>query len=475
MKRRDFLKGAASLVIPAQGFAQSGPPAVSARVARLAAQPGRVPLVGAPHPPTEVWCFNGSVPGPVLRVRQGEKLRVEVTNRLSETTSVHWHGVRVPNAMDGVPGVTQEPIAAEGGTFVYEFAPPDAGTYWYHPHSRSYEQVDRGLAGALVVEEPDAPRVDRDEVWVLDDWRLRRDAAIQDDYLSPMDLSHAGRIGNTVTLNGRIAERFELRAGERLRLRLVNVANARTFGLQFTGHRPIVVAYDGHPVRPHEPAGGTVVIGSSQRVDLVLDATGKPGEKHTVRDVFYPRQAFRLLDLAYRDEPPLESRGPVGELPANPLPEPDPEAAQKHEIRISGGAMSREMPQEGWMQRAAREMRRSLGAREADPMWAINGVAITGEHVHAPLFTARRGSSVVLDFRNDTAWPHPMHLHGHAFRVLSRNGKPNALREWRDTILLAARQSATVAFVADNPGDWMLHCHVLEHQAAGMMASFRVD
>ena len=452
MKRREFLRLAAA-ALPGCAALPNEPAPFS-----LVAQAGRVALVGDPHPPTDVWCFNGRVPGPVIRARQGERLRVVVANQLAETTSVHWHGVRVPNAMDGVPGLTQAPIAAGGGTFTYEFALPDAGTFWYHPHSRSYEQVDRGLHGALVVQEREPPAVDRDELWVLDDWRLRRDASIADDFLHPRDASHDGRIGNTVTVNGAIAERFEMRAGERVRLRLVNVANARTFGLQFAGHRPMVVAYDGHPVEPHEPAGGTVVIGSAQRVDVILDAAGKPGEKHVVRDVGIPRQAYRLLDLAYRDEGAAAPRGPIKALPPNPLPEPDLGRAVTHEIRISGGAMG--------------------GAPPSTPgaMWAINGVAVVGEHHHhQPLLHAKRGTTVVLDFRNDTAWPHPMHLHGHAFRVLTRRGQPNPLREWRDTVLLGAREAATVAFVADNPGDWMLHCHILEHQAAGMMATFRVD
>ena len=452
MNRRRFLQIAAA-ALPGCAAAPKEPPGLS-----LVAQSGRVSLVGHPHPPTDVWCFNGIVPGPVIRARQGERFRALVTNRLAETTTVHWHGVRVPNAMDGVPGLTQPPIAARGGTFAYEFTPQDAGTFWYHPHSRSYEQVDRGLHGALIVEEREPPAVDRDELWVLDDWRLRKDASIADDFLHIRDISHDGRVGNTVTVNGTIVEQLAVRAGERIRLRLVNVANARTFGLQFAGHRPVIVAYDGHPVEPHEPTNGTIVIGASQRVDVILDAVGDPGEKHVVKDVGIPRQSYRLLDLAYRDEARLPPRGPVRRLAANPLSEPDPARAVTHEIRITGGAMG--------------------GPRPALPgaMWAINGVAIVGEdHLHEPLLRAKLGSTVLLDFRNDTAWPHPMHLHGHAFRVLALAGKPNRRREWRDTILIGARESATVAFVADNPGDWMLHCHILEHQAAGMMATLRVE
>ncbi|MGH6919795.1 MAG: multicopper oxidase family protein, partial [Geminicoccaceae bacterium] len=185
----------------------------------LGARPGRAHLVGAPLPETAVWSYNGVVPGPELRLRQGEHVQITVENRLGEATTVHWHGLRVPNAMDGVPHLTQQPIAP-GETFVYEFDVPDAGTYWYHPHQRSYEQVGRGLYGPLIVEEREPVLVDRDATWVLDDWRLLQDAQISDDFGNFMDSSHNGRVGNTVTVNGRILETFGVRAGERLRLRL---------------------------------------------------------------------------------------------------------------------------------------------------------------------------------------------------------------------------------------------------------------
>jgi FtsP/CotA-like multicopper oxidase with cupredoxin domain len=174
-------------------------------------------------------------------VRQGARLKIVVENRLAEETTVHWHGLRVPHAMDGVPHLTQPPIAP-GARFVYEFAVPDAGTYWYHPHQRSSEQVGRGLSGPLIVEEREPIQVDRDLTWVLDDWRLLPDAQINPDFDNFMDASHNGRLGNTVTVNGRIPETFAVRAGKRLRLRLINAANARIFGLELEGHRPTVVA-----------------------------------------------------------------------------------------------------------------------------------------------------------------------------------------------------------------------------------------
>jgi FtsP/CotA-like multicopper oxidase with cupredoxin domain len=156
MNRREFLVASASLVL--------GPGGALGQSKALRASVTRQNLVGAAHPSTEVWSYNASVPGPELRFRQGERLRVEVENALPAQTTVHWHGIRLPNAMDGVPELTQAPIAANGGRFVYEFGLPDAGTYWYHPHLGDGEQLARGLYGALIVEERDPPAVDRDVV-----------------------------------------------------------------------------------------------------------------------------------------------------------------------------------------------------------------------------------------------------------------------------------------------------------------------
>ena len=155
ISRRSLLRGSASLVATLPLL--SGPKAIAGikpiKEFSLTAAPSRLPLVGPPYSDTEVWCYSGRVPGPVIRVRQGQRVRITVENRLAEETTVHWHGVRVPNAMDGVPHLTQKPIAPKE-SFVYEFDCPDAGTFWYHPHQRSFEQVGRGLYGPLIVDEP---------------------------------------------------------------------------------------------------------------------------------------------------------------------------------------------------------------------------------------------------------------------------------------------------------------------------------
>jgi FtsP/CotA-like multicopper oxidase with cupredoxin domain len=424
----------------------------------------RQSLVGAGHPKTAVWSYNGSVPGPELRFRQGDRLRIEVENALGVDTTVHWHGVRVPNAMDGVPHLTQPPIAAKGGRFTYEFELRDAGTYWYHPHLGSPEQVGRGLYGSLIVDEAQPPALDRDVVWMLGDWRLDREARIVADFGNFMDASHAGRIGNTVTVNGAIRETFELRAGERIRLRLVNAANARIFGLEFRGHDPTVIALDGQPVAPHRSEGGRIVLGPSMRADVLLDATGEPGRSYTVADDFYPRRAYRLLDLRYSSErlPGGRSGAPLPKLAPNPLAEPELAAASRHRIEFGGGMMGN-MPGMGMMG----SMHRMA--------WTVNGKPMPDNgHAHEPILKLALGRSYQLELVNDTQWNHPIHLHGHVFRVVSRDGKPTRHREWLDTVLLPPRSRAEIAFVADNPGNWMLHCHVLEHQASGMMAVVRV-
>jgi len=452
--RRDFLRAALGLgaaTLTSVGWAASAPTRV------LRAREAQSALAGNAYPATDVWSYDGAIPGPLLRYRQGERLRVEVENALPDPTTVHFHGIRLPNAMDGVPHLTQPPIEP-GARFVYEFDLPDAGTYWYHPHLGSPEQVGRGLSGALIVDEASPPAVDRDLVWLLSDWRLDAGARIVANFGNFMDASHAGRIGNTVTVNGEVREAFDVVPGERVRLRLINASNARIYGLEFRGHDPMVVAYDGHPVEPHRPAGGRVVLGPAMRADLILDMKGDAGKHYPVVDDFYPRMAYRLLELRYADSP---RRGRAGEalpkLAPNPLAEPALDRAERHQIVFGGGMMGR--------------MPRFASARGM--AWTVNGKPIK-DHDAEPILALAQGRSVILELVNDTLWAHPIHLHGHVFRVLSRDGRSAPHREWRDTVLLAPRERAEIAFVADNPGGWMFHCHILEHQDAGMMAVIRI-
>ena len=428
----------------------------------LTAGPAAVPIVGGKLPDTKVWAYNGVTPGPEIRVRQGDMVRVLARNNLEQPTTVHWHGIRLPNAMDGVPDLTQAAIPP-GGEFSYEFQAVDAGSFWYHPHVNTSEQIGRGLSGALIVEEKEPIKVDRDVTWIIDDWRLRDTAQIDESFGQGMQMSHGGRIGNTVTINGRIPTEFAVKSGERIRLRLINVANARTFGLKFGKLEPKIIALDGQPVTPHGPVNGRVVIAAAQRVDLIIDMSGAPGETVQVIDDYVRGREYEFVTIAHDGGKPLRDSpldAPIA-LPRNPLPEPViDDQAQRELIVLSGGAMGRMPPGvDKFIQQGQ--------------YWFLNDLPAKGREGE-PIFTVKKGRTCVIGMVNETGWEHPMHLHGFAFRVLSRNGRPNMRGEWLDTVLVGRGETVEIAFVADNPGDWMFHCHILEHVAAGMSCVLRV-
>jgi FtsP/CotA-like multicopper oxidase with cupredoxin domain len=465
MKRRDFLKGAAGgvawLVAPLRVTGGE-----ATRVFELQAQEGMTRLHSESTVGTAVWQYNQQTPGPVIRVRQGERLQIPFHNRLAQPTSVHWHGLRIPNPMDGVPGMTQSPIEPDG-QFLYDFSPPDAGTFWYHTHNRSWEQMARGLQGALIVEEREPIQVDQDLVWVVDDWLIDEDASIDESSLGNLhDWAHAGRLGNLLTVNGKVRPEYPAIRGERIRLRLINVANARTMSLRFTAVSPRVIAIDGQPVEPVELPNRELLLASGQRMDLILDMDMDPGGRSMLEyftgDQSLTAASFKLDPKRVLRERPLVS--PI-RLPENPLNRSlDIPNALQLDLKIEGGAMGR--------LREARFDGRTLPIRELikeKKIWAMNGNAGLPK---SPLFTAKRGQSVVLKMANDNSWPHAMHVHGHHFR------NPDADRglagAWRDTVLLAAGERTRMAFVADNPGKWLIHCHMIEHQAGGMVTWFEV-
>lgn len=439
---------------------------------RLRASGGKAQLSGAGPRQTSIWAYNGSLPSPTLRVKQGQPFRAVVENALEQDTTVHWHGIRVPNAMDGVPGLTQQPIRP-GESFAYEFTPPDAGSFWYHPHANSLEQIGRGLAGLLIVEEREALAVDRDLAWLLQDWRLTEQLEIAARFGAFMDAAMAGHIGNVITINGAAPADLNVRAGERIRLRLANAALARTMALQIEGHRPIVIAIDGQPCEPHEPENGRLMLGPAMRLDIVLDMQGEPGKRYAIVDSFYEGLSYELTGLAYDAASPLRSSPPESSiaLPRNPLPEPDLAAALRQDIVLQGGMMGG-----GKLAGVGGMKGQAMPGMNGGPVWAINGTSMTGDGMAGmePLFTLARGQSCQLTMRNETAWWHTMHIHGFTMLVLSLNGQPVAYRQWQDTVLMAPKDVIECAFVADNPGDWMLHCHITDHQMAGLMTVFRV-
>ncbi len=447
----------------------------------LIAAPARVRLVPDARPETPVWAYNASVPGRLIEAKQGDRLEIDFGNGLSDPSTVHWHGIRIANAMDGVPFLTQEPVAP-GRRFRYAFDVPDAGTYWYHPHLGTPEQVGRGLYGALIVHEPDPPAVDRDLVWMVDDWRLDGQARIVDDFYDWSDVAFAGRVGNTVTINGREHHEEAVARGDRIRLRLVNAANARMVALHFGSLPAWIIALDGHPLESPQrlDSKSNVFLGSGQRADLIVDVVGVAiGDRIEVLDRLRADRPSAIARLVVRAATTRTALSPSRQrmrpkaLAPNRLPEPT--ASERLHVRmVMDGGMMRE-PSVPWTERAARRMRRWSGRPEADPSWSINGKAHMSHGREHPFeFIAEQGRTVEIAFENHSSHWHPMHLHGHAFRELTRNARPVPGTPWRDTTMVAPRETLVVAFVADNAGDWLIHCHILEHHAGGMGTQFRV-
>ena len=473
LDRRRFLMAAATIPVAAIGTAAftrgaAGAVPLPDGFARLRAAPATTRIVPAHMAgPTEVWAFEGAAPGPAIRVRAGGRVRMRLENGLPQDTSVHWHGIRIDNAMDGAAGLTQEPVAP-GETFDYDFVAPDPGTYWYHSHDRSWEQNARGLHGPLIVEEAEPwGGADREVTLVVDDWRLLETGQIDaESFGAMMDWAHGGRLGNVLTVNGRYRPEIAVRAGERIRFRLINAANARIMGLAFEDCPTTTIALDGHAIAPRAETG-PVVLAPAQRADVVVDLTGAPSSRGVLA-VDTDEGSFEIATLAYSSEAPV--RETFGEIV--PLPDTmrhaalDLPGALRAELLMEGGAMgSMSSAMMGGRRMGMREM---MGQRR---VWAFNGVA--GD-MDVPLATVPRGRTTVFTIRNDTRWPHAMHLHGHHFKVLSRDGAPDPRGDWRDTELMGAGETIEIAFDATNPGRWLLHCHMLEHQAGGMITWFEV-
>ena len=426
-------------------------PAGTLREFEITAAPADVPLGEGRI--TKMWAYNGTVPGPTLRVRLGDIVRVRFTNHLPQPTTIHWHGVRVPNAMDGVPGVTQPPVQP-GESFTYEFTPKDAGTFWFHPHVRASEQVERGLYGVLVVEDADPPKFARDETWVLDDVLLGPDGEIYPEFDTRHDLAHDGRWGNVVLVNGRSVPELKLAPGERIRLRLLNTSNGRVLRPDFGALDARVIAVDGQYVEKPFPMG-TFEMAPGNRVDLDLAAPPSlAGTRVTVKDRF-TRREIDLAEVAVGGGDAAAAKdvaAPAGTrlAPDFPATSADPPRLEMRLNAVAGGP---------------------LGIQ-----WTINGEAMDRdhhEHAHTryplPLHEPSR-----VRFVNESYRLHPMHLHGMFFRVLARNGAPAEESFTRDTVLVHAQETVDVVVVPADPGTWMAHCHVLEHAEAGMMTLLEV-
>lgn len=462
LSRRAFLStalGAATLPLMRLSAVAAGPNSIE-----LVAKKSQINLAGPGSPASTLWTYNGVSPGPLLRAKRGEVLAIRFKNELDEPTSVHWHGIRIKNAMDGVSGLTQDPVPP-GESFDYEVNLPDAGTFWYHAHNESWKQVAMGLYGPLIVDEDDAPAfaAANDITLVFDDWRLGRDGTFDAASLgSVMDWAHQGRLGNYLTVNGVSQPTLSVPAGQWLRLRFINAANSRilAFSPKKLGGR--IIALDGQPVtNPGAEAADRISLGPAQRMDLVV----KFDQEGTIPIEEITGDPFMTASLQVTAATEATSAGDAPRLSPAQIAEPDLANAQQFEMSLDGGAMS--------MASLTYNGRRlgGMSMMTEKQMWGLNGIANMSAD---PFFSVPSGQTVVVTTINRTNFSHAMHTHGHHFRIVERNGQKLAQDAWRDTFLIAPREEVKIAFVADNKGKWLYHCHMLEHAAGGMTTWFAV-
>jgi FtsP/CotA-like multicopper oxidase with cupredoxin domain len=435
-----------------------------ARDFRLVAEAGDVEV--APGSVYETWLYGGQLPGPEIRVREGERVRVVLENRLPEATTVHWHGVPVPNAMDGVPDVTQAAVAP-GDAFVYDFVAAPAGSYLYHSHAGL--QLDRGLVGALVIEER-TPHVeyDRDYTLVLDDWlpsapepaSARAMAGAQD--MRGMMQRMMGPQGMMIhdparpqyaalLVNGRTPDdppALDVRRGERVRLRFLNLASATSFRVAIAGHPMVVTHADGRPVEP--VTVDALRIGMGERYDVVVEASN-PGvwTLAAASELGMPEPARAILRYV-GSRAVLPGRGEL------------PEALERGRVLELADLRSLEIGEDAPLPADRTfELMVAWGMMMAPADWTIGGQ----RYPDADALDIREGERVHVRVRNMSPIDHPMHLHGHFFRVG---------RALKDTVAVPAHMgTATLEFTAENPGDWLFHCHNLYHMEAGMARVLR--
>lgn len=425
MNRRQFLASASALALLPRAVL-AGQDALHLKAEAVVQQ-----VLPQGEGATAMLGFNGSMPGPELRMRRAARVEVEVENGLEEGTAVHWHGIRLENKMDGVPVLTQE-LINPGARKTYSFVPPDSGTYWYHSHYISNEQVARGMMGPLIVEDDTPPDVDHDITVLLSDWQMQEDGSLVEEYTDMHSVAHGGYMGNFAR---GFLSKSQVRVGDRVRLRLINAATNRIFPVQVSGVTGQVVALDGMALATPRPLD-EIILAPAQRADLIIDVLGSVGFDMVTRD-----GSYRLADLAAEGVNTDRQAGPV--LALSPPELPLPATPTQHlTLKMMGGAMS--------------------GRHGGDNIWAFNDISDLHDD---PFGSFERGETVRISMVNDTSFPHGIHLHGHHFYEVNADG---TLGDLRDTTLVNAGESRDIICVFDNPGNWLLHCHMLSHAIGGM-------
>lgn len=457
-RREIMLSAGAALALPRLAFAAGEPVQITASV-----KPQTLPTAVGP---SDLWLYNEKFPL-VLRSRRGEPFRAVFHNQLTEHSTIHWHGVRVPYRMDGVPYFTQDPVKP-GERFTYEFSPPDPGTFFFHPHCNTVEALGRGLAGVLIVEDPrDQGLFDSEHVLVLKDWRVRHDGSF-DDFMTDAGAARAGSFGDLRTVNGQANPTITVRPGARVRLRVLNVDPTRIPQLSLRGAAGRIIATDGNACEPIALNGWR--LGPAMRADIGFIAPEKSGAEIILEDVFSTRPRSLAKIVTAGDG--LRSTKAALRLPPPELPQPDLKAAAKLDIQLLAGHADPAI--EAWAKQSGMSVDDLCLTQKV--FWSINRQSWPGsahDRKSPPLFELKSGRSYVAELFNGTPHQHPMHLHGHTFRVLGSSER-DLPAHWADTVLVRPKERVRIAFVAGEPGDWMFHCHIIEHQETGMMAYFRV-
>ncbi len=429
------------------------------RTYTIQAQPAKIDLGGGEA--FAAWTYNGQSPGPEIRVKEGETLCVILENGLPQPTSIHWHGLPVPNAMDGVPGLTQTAVPP-GGRFVYEFTARPAGTYFYHSHQGL--QLDRGLAGALVVEEArPIGGWDREYTLMLEDWvaaagngpaARRRRSPSGRGMMGRRGMMRGGRGGplleplyDAYAVNGLaypFARPLTVKKGDKVRLRLINASAASIYDLALAGHRLTVTHSDGRPVAP--ATFDVVRLGGGERYDVEFIAENPGSWLLQAWDSGLGESGLSV---------PILYEGVQRAAPTPPRFHRGLSLCTYPELRAAQAVPITSEP-DLWY-------RQLLSGGMHSPYWGINGRL----HPNSETLPLGLGQRVRLGYRNHSHMPHPMHLHGHFFRVVNPD-LPRELWIFKDTVIVEPMRGLQVEFLADNPGRWLHHCHNLYHMEAGM-------
>lgn len=408
---------------------------------------------------TLLWRFSIEERVTVLRARQGSELKVRIVNNLDREIWFHWFGVRGPSEM-----MTLNIQPGEENAVDCVFTPPDAGTFWFGPLTDASRQREMGLYGMLVVEERQLVSSLVDIPLIIDDWKIGSDGKIEESFGDLQAAVGSGRLGNWFTVNGAYRPHIKLSADKPCRLRVLNAANARSMGVQFKGMDPLVVALDGQPISPRHGGVLGLVLQPGQRMDLVLDAGRE--DVAVALDVF--GDVVEVCYLEREGRPSADTLPDNFALPINPISlNLDVEKARTIPVTIAGGA-------KGGLKSATfkNEVLDIRALLEQGMAWAINGVAGPGGEAIGKF---AKGETIIFEIDNATNFDQPLHIHGHVWQVIEQGGTLQEGQPWRDTTLVPAMQKQKLAFVADNPGIWVLQSLVAERVDSGLIASFVVE